>query len=107
MDPARPVARRPRRRRAGRAIIAAHAGEARAAEALTTILAARGHALEEPHYIAAAVAPILEVCSPCGLVSTKPRNVPYYERLGFHVDAEVATPDGAAVMPPMHRAPSP
>lgn len=33
------------------------------------------------------------------------RNLPFYfyERLGFTVDAEVPTPDGAATMRPMHR----
>jgi hypothetical protein len=39
----------------------------------------------------------------CGLVSTNPRNVPFYERFGFTVDGEVATPDGTATMRPMHR----
>ena len=107
----------------GRSIIAEHAGEARAEAALATIVAARGHALEEPHWTlqyigvrpgrqgtglgAAAVAPILSVCDdealPCGLVSTNPRNVSFYERLGFRVEAEVRTPDGRAVMRPMHR----
>lgn len=110
----------------GRSIIAEHAGETRADQALATIMAARGRALEEPHWTlqyigvrtarqgaglgAAAVAPILAVCDvermPCGLVSTNPRNVPFYERLGFGVDAELATPDGAATLRPMHRAPS-
>jgi GNAT superfamily N-acetyltransferase len=109
----------------GRAIIAEHAGEARAEDALTTILAARGHSLEEPHWTlqyigvhpgrqgtglgAAAVAPVLARCDaeglPCGLVSSNPRNVPFYERLGFTVAAEVATPDGAATLRPMARPP--
>ena len=52
---------------------------------------------------------MLDVCDteglPCVLVSTNPRNLPFYERLGFQVDGEVPTPDGAAVMRPMHRAP--
>lgn len=107
----------------GRAIIADHAGEARADEALSTIMAARSHAIDGPswtlQYIGvrpgrrgaglggAAVAPILEVCDaeamPCGLVSTNPRNLSFYGRLGFRVAAEVPTPDGAAVMRPMHR----
>lgn len=110
-----------------RSIIAEHAGEPRAEEALATIMAARGHALDEPHwtlqYIGVrpgrqgsglgtlAVAPILSVCDrealPCGLVSTNPRNVPFYERLGFRVAAEVSTPDAAAIMRPMHRSPAP
>ena len=109
----------------GRAIIAEHAGEARADEAVATIMAARGHALDEPHWTlqylgvrparqgaglgTVAVAPMLDVCDieglPCVLVSTNPRNLPFYERLGFQVDGEVPTPDGAAVMRPMHRAP--
>jgi GNAT superfamily N-acetyltransferase len=107
----------------GRSIIAANAGDARADEALTTIIAARGHALEGPHWTlqyigirpgrqatglgAAAAAPILSVCDhealPCGLTSSNLRNVAFYERLGFHVVAEVQTPDGQAVMRPMHR----
>jgi hypothetical protein len=53
---------------------------------------------------------MLAVCDdeglPCLLVSTNPRNLSFYERLGFRVDGEVATPDGAAVMRPMHREPS-
>jgi GNAT superfamily N-acetyltransferase len=111
----------------GRAIIAGHAGEKRADDAVATIMAARGHALDEPHWTlqyigvrprrqgsglgVAAVAPMLAVCDaealPCGLVSTNPRNIPFYERLGFRVDADVPTPDGAAVMRPMHRAVAP
>ncbi len=111
----------------GRSIIAEHAGETRADEALGTIIAARGHGLEESHWTlqylgvrtarqgaglgAVAVASILARCDaerlPCGLVSTNPRNVSFYERLGFRVDAEVATPDGAATLRPMHRVPSP
>ena len=111
----------------GRSIIAEHADEARAEEALATILAARGHALAEPHWTlqyigvrraragtglgGAAVAPMLERCDaedlPCALVSTNPRNLAFYERLGFGVDAEIAVPDGSAVLRPMHRAPRP
>ena len=34
----------------GRSIIAAHAGEAKAEDAFATIMIARGHALEEPHW---------------------------------------------------------
>jgi GNAT superfamily N-acetyltransferase len=111
----------------GRSIIAEHAGETRADDALSTIMAARAHALDEPHWTlqyigvrpghqgaglgAAAVAPILALCDtealPCGLVSTNPRNIAFYERLGFRVDAAVPTPDGAAIMRPMHRPPTP
>lgn len=110
----------------GRSIIAEHAGEVRADEALATIVTARGHALDESHWTlqylglrssqqgrglgAAVVEPLLSVCDseglPCVLTSTNPRNVPFYERLGFRVAAEVPTPDGAAVLRPMHRAPS-
>jgi hypothetical protein len=53
---------------------------------------------------------MLDVCDgeqiPCGLVSSNPRNVSFYARLGFVVDAEVSTPDGAATMRPMHRLPA-
>ena len=90
-------------------------------------MAARGQAMTEAHWTlqyigvrpaqqgsglgAASVAPILSVCDaeglPCGLVSTNPRNIEFYTRLGFVVDAEVPTPDGAAVMRPMHRPPAP
>lgn len=110
----------------GRSIIAQHAGETRADEALATIVAARSHGIEEPHWTlqyigvrpgrqgsglgAAAVAPILATCDAealrCGLVSTNPRNIPFYERHGFRVDAEEATPDGAAVLRVMVREPT-
>jgi len=108
-----------------RGVIAAHAGEARADEALSTIVAARTHLLAEPHWTlqyigvrgsrqghgvgAAVTAPGLARCDdevlPCSLISTNPKNVPFYERLGFRVAAEVPTPDGAATLRPMHRAP--
>ncbi len=56
---------------------------------------------------AMAVAPLIERCDadglPCGLVSTNPRNISFYERLGFVAVAEVPTPDGVAVLRPMHR----
>jgi GNAT superfamily N-acetyltransferase len=107
----------------GRSIIAEHADDARAEGAVRTVATARGHALQDSHWTlqylgvrsdrqgmglgAAAVAPMLAVCDaealPCGLVSTNPRNVTFYERLGFHVAAEVTTPDGAVVLRPMHR----
>lgn len=109
----------------GRSIMAEHAGETRADEAVETIMAARAHALDGAHWTlqyigvtdrrrgtglgAAAVEPMLRMCDleglPCGLVSTNPRNVSFYQRLGFTVDAEVPTPDGAATMRPMHRPP--
>jgi ribosomal protein S18 acetylase RimI-like enzyme len=106
-------------------IIATHAGEAKADDALTAILQARAHTLDVPHWTlqyigvrtacrgtgtgAAAVAPGLRVCDDeqrrCGLVSSNPRNVSFYERLGFRVTAEVSTPDAATTLRPMHRAP--
>jgi GNAT superfamily N-acetyltransferase len=109
----------------GRAIIAEHAGEARTDDALATILAARAHTLEAPHWTlqyigvrpgrrsaglgAAAVAPVLAECDAdglaCGLISTNARNVPFYERHGFGVVAEIPTPDGAAVLRALHRPP--
>jgi ribosomal protein S18 acetylase RimI-like enzyme len=109
----------------GRMIIATHAGEAKADDALTAILQARAHTLDVPHWTlqyigvrtacrgtgtgAAAVAPGLRVCDDeqrrCGLVSSNPRNVSFYERLGFRVTAEVSTPDAATTLRPMHRAP--
>jgi GNAT superfamily N-acetyltransferase len=108
-------------------IVAAHAGEARADDVLATLLPAHEHTLTEPHWTlqylgarsrvqgrgagAAAVAPMLAECEadglPCGLISTNARNVSFYERHGFRVVAEVATPDGAAVLRPMHRAAHP
>jgi len=107
-----------------REVIAAHAGETRADEALATFVAARAHLLEEPHWTlqyigvrrseqssgfgSAAAAPGLVRCDadglPCCLISTNPKNVPFYERHGFRVAAEVPTPDGAATLRPMHRA---
>ena len=109
----------------GRAIIAAHAGDARADDAFTTIMAARAHALEESHWTLqyvgvrpsrqgaglgeVATRPVLDVCDadglPCGLVSTNPRNVTFYRRLGFDSNVEVPTPDGAATLRPMRRTP--
>jgi GNAT superfamily N-acetyltransferase len=111
----------------GREILVEHAGESRAADAFTTIIAARAHALAVPHWTlqyigvraarhgqgvgAAAVAPLLALCDeerlPCGLVSTNPRNVSFYERHGFRTAAQVATPDGAATIRPMERMPAP
>ena len=104
-------------------VLATHAGEKRAAKALTVILEARGHTMKEPHWtlqyvgvrradqgygIGAAVAQIgLRTVDtdglPCGLTSTNARNVPFYERLGFAVAAEVEVPGGAAVLRPMVR----
>jgi GNAT superfamily N-acetyltransferase len=110
----------------GHGILARHAGQARADDALACILEARGHALEEPHWTlqylgvrpakqgsglgAEVASPILRQCDEqalsCWLVSSNARNVSFYERLGFAVDAEVATPDPAVVLRPMHRDPA-
>ena len=106
-----------------RAIVAEHASEVRAGHALTTIIAARAHDMKKPHWTlqyigvraashgrgfgAMAVAPLIARCDadgvPCGLVSTNPRNISFYERLGFVAVAEIPTPDGGAVLRPMHR----
>lgn len=107
------------------ATVASIIGEARAAASIETVTLAREHSLTEPHWTlqyfgvrasaqgrgigAVAVAPILAVCDteglPCGLISTNPRNVSFYERQGFGVVAEVPTPDGGAVLRPMNRPP--
>lgn len=107
----------------GVAIIARHAGEERSQAALATISVAGGHSIEEPHWTlqyigidsahrgqglgAELVAPYLSRFDddglPCGLVSSNPRNVSFYERVGFTVVAEVSTPDGAATIRPMRR----
>jgi GNAT superfamily N-acetyltransferase len=107
----------------GRTILAAHAGEARADDAVACILAAREHAMADPHWTlqyvgvsssstgrgrgAAAVAAKLDEIDrdglPCGLTSTNRRNLPFYERLGFRVVAEVPSPDGRVTLRPMVR----
>lgn len=107
----------------GRAVIEEHAGAERAAEAFETIVAARAHLLDVPHWTlqyigvrpsrqsgglgAAATATILATCDadglPCTLISTNPRNLAFYERLGFEIAAEILTPDAAATLRPMHR----
>ncbi|WP_183095274.1 GNAT family N-acetyltransferase [Nocardioides stalactiti] len=106
-------------------ILATYAGEERAGEALAVIMAARGHVLEEPHWslqyigvrgaaqsagLGVAVAKIgLATVDrdgvPCALTSTNAKNVPFYQRLGFSVTAEIPTPDGAAALRPMVRIP--
>lgn len=105
------------------ATIDAIVGTAKGDDWYTTVLQARDHHLAESHWTlqyfgvrahaqgrgigAHAVAPILSVCDaealPCGLISTNARNVSFYERQGFRVVAEIATPDGRAVLRPMHR----
>lgn len=109
----------------GAAIIAEHAGEARRDDAVTTIKAAGSHSSPDPHWTlqyigvgstlqgqgvgASLVEPYLRRCDedglPCGLVSSNPRNVPFYERHGFSVIAEVPNPDGSATLRPMLRRP--
>jgi len=106
-----------------RDIIAAHAGDERAEQALRVIVEARGYAMQEPHWTlqyvgvrdrargaglgGLAVAPMLAVADrdslPVGLTSTNGRNLTFYERFGFRVVAEVLTPDGAATLRPMER----
>ena len=110
----------------GAAIIAEHSGETRRDEAVTTMMAAGSHSSPEPHWTlqyigvgstlqgqgvgAALVEPYLHRCDedglPCGLVSSNPRNVPFYERVGFTVTAEVPNPDRSATLRPMLRQPS-
>lgn len=107
----------------GSAILERHAGEQRAADAVSTILAARARAMEQPHWTlqyvgvrasaagrglgGAAIAPTLDTIDrdglPCGLTSTNPRNVPFYERHGFRVAAEITSPDGQVTLRPMQR----
>jgi GNAT superfamily N-acetyltransferase len=111
----------------GRAILATHAGESRAEDALATIVEARGCAPADSHWTlqylgvrsaahgrgrgADAVAPGLATIDrdgfACDLISTNPRNVSFYERHGFTLLAEVATPDAAVHLRPMYRAPRP
>lgn len=107
----------------GRGLIAEHAGEGRAEEALGSILEARGHAMEVPHWtlqyvgvrsgaqgtglgarIAEAGLAVVDADGlPCGLTSSNPRNLSFYERLGFKVVAEVWVPGGSAALRPMVR----
>lgn len=105
----------------GRGIIAEHAGEERADEALATIVQARAALTEGTHWTlqyvgvrspgrglgAEAVAPGLARVDDdglsCALVSTNPANVSFYRRLGFEITVEIPTPDGAATIRPMLR----
>ena len=107
----------------GTALLAEHAGDERGAGAAETIVGARAHLLDEPHWTlqyigvrsarrsaglgSSIVSPTLAACDrdglPCNLVSTNPDNVAFYRRLGFEVVAEMSTPDGAACLRPMLR----
>lgn len=55
------------------------------------------------------LAPMLSMCDaqefPAYLHSTNPRNVPFYERLGFRVLAEIPTGEDGPVIRPMLRSP--
>jgi len=107
----------------GREVLARHGGAERAGHAFETIVAARAHDLDVAHWTlqylgvrpasqgrglgALIVAPGVRLVDddglPCGLVSTNPRNVSFYERLGFSVVAEVFSPDHAVALRPMRR----
>lgn len=107
-------------------ILLEHGGPERQQAALTTIRGAHEHTPVVPHWTlqyigvrasvratgvgATLVAPYLARCDdealPCGLVSSNPRNVSFYERCGFTVTTEVTTPDGAATLRPMLRPPA-
>jgi GNAT superfamily N-acetyltransferase len=109
----------------GRSLIASHAGEEVADLALAAIVDSRTYEPEAPHWTlqyvgirgratgrglgAAALAPQLAAADrdglPCALTSTNGRNVSFYERHGFSVVAEVATPRDEAVLRPMQRSP--
>ena len=104
-------------------ILTRHAGAERAGDAAQMIVAARAHALEEPHWTLQYIGvrslsqgtglgtsitkPLLERCSrerlPCSLVSTNAANVAFYRRLGFEIQAEVWSPDGSVALRPMVR----
>jgi GNAT superfamily N-acetyltransferase len=107
----------------GVAILTELAAEGRVDDAVATIMGAREYTMTAPHWTlqwlgvrtaaqgrgrgAIAVDDILRRCDdedlPAGLVSSNPRNVPFYERHGFTVVAEIPTPDGQATIRPMHR----
>lgn len=112
---------------AARDLIASYAGETRANEALDVIMRTRGHGLEEPHWTlqfigaraaqrgtgvgkvlaAPGLATIDADALPCELVSTNPRNVTFYERLGFSVHAAEPSTDGTVTLRSMRRPASP
>ena len=105
------------------ALIRALGSRLLAARALSELMK-RGHA-EEPHWYLAVLGSDptvrgqgfgqallrsrLDRCdaegSPAYLESSKPDNVPYYERFGFVVTGEMVLPDGGPTLWPMWRAP--
>lgn len=104
-------------------IIEASAGEERAGAAFETMQALGPLMRQDPHWTlqwvgvrsawqgaglgADLVGPGLSVADvdglPTALVSSNPRNVPFYERQGFVVSGEVTTPDAAATIRAMER----
>jgi len=113
--------------RRGGDLIAKHAGDARAEETLGVVIQARGHAIEAPHWtlqyigvrssatgtglgaraVQAGLAVVDRDGLPCGLISTNPRNLSFYQRHGFSIVAEVDAPGRAASLRPMLRPASP
>ncbi len=124
--PPEPVLVGPDDMQKARGVFVEHAGEERTTQAFGVIAEARRHTLDEPHWtlqligvraggrgsgVGAAVAQAgLRTVDgdglPCALNSTNLRNVPFYERLGFRVVAEIQVPGGTAAMRPMVRAPA-
>ena len=114
---------RPEDYQAAAAIVAWHSTPDHAAEVFQAIGAAGGHRPDSPNwqlmYVGVApsaqgrgegqqaLAGTLAICDaqgfPAYLHSTNPRNVSFYERLGFRVLAEVPTVEGGPVIRPMWR----
>jgi ribosomal protein S18 acetylase RimI-like enzyme len=98
---------------------------ARAGEVLGALATSAAHTPEDPHFTCAYVAvrpaargrgvgpavmaPPLAAADDQGtgthLVSTNPRNLSFYERLGFTVTSELPVAGGAATFRPMWRPP--
>ncbi len=107
------------------ALLRRHAG-VRVHDAAAGMAALAAHRPREPHWALHTVAvrseaqgrgagrrllePVLARCDadgvPAHLDSSSPRNVPFYERLGFRVVAEVPVPGGGPVMRAMVRPPA-